>query len=130
LKLDTESDEVKEILNKYNASAVTSKGVALSAKAEVNKRRLDVEYSKLDENATIEHNNKAEEGWSTFGKSVGFGAAGGGLAGAATGAMIGGILGPIGALVGGGIGALIGGVAGAAGGAGVGTVAGTIASSM
>ena len=48
LKIDVESDEVKNILAGYNETAVKAQGVALGAKAEVVEREQDLKYSRLD----------------------------------------------------------------------------------
>ena len=129
LKLDTNSSDVKAIMKQYEAKAIAARGVSLSAASEVSRKKQDVAFDKLDKDATVEYNDTSG-GWSTFGKSVGYGAAGTAGAGALTGAAIGALGGPLGSLIGAGIGAVVGGIAGAVGGTVVGSVAGPIAEYM
>ena len=105
LKLDVESDEVQDVIKKYESSAALAKSVQYSADAKVTAAQQQYDFSKLDAvNDVSKH-----RGWNAFGKSVQIGAqvgvatsggnpllaVGNALAGAITGATVGAIVGPI-----------------------------------
>ena len=127
LKLDVDSDEVQNVLKEYESNSIKAQGAALGAKAEVSRAKQTVNFSELDAIDKLAN----QRGWSTFGTSVGAGAAIGTGVGAATGATIGGVAGSavpiVGTAAGAGVGAGVGGLLGAAAGTIVGAITGAIA---
>lgn len=113
LKLDIESDEVQDVIKKYESSAAQAKAVQYGAEAKVTQAQQDVDFSNLSAVNKVSQ----RRGWEAFGKSTAIGTG----VGTGAGMGLGLVTGPFAAI----LSPVLGGV-GAVGGALVGAITGAI----
>ena len=122
LTIDVNSAEVQDAVNDVETRKIMAKNNSTLANIAVADAQSQVDFGRLEAVKKV----SSQRGWSTFGKSVGAGAAIGGAGGGITGAAMGSFAGPIGSALLGGALAIQGAVTGAATGLIVGAIAGPI----